>query len=324
MKLPRLLLIIALSAAAFSCASIQKNLVNTVSTQLSGSDKNGKPSKVKEAGNSIMLPLTGESDPILMADFFPTALKLYEILHVQNPSHQGITAMTASLYVMYANAFVQHKAEMLPPDQYELQNSEFKRAKMHYLRGRNYALEVFEQRYPGFTQEILSTDEDKIFQSVSKLQLTDVDNAYWLGSAWLGAWSSDPLDPSILPTIGGAVAVLEKAASLNPDYNDGAIWDVLTSFYAGAPADFGGSMDRALETHQKALEVSKGKTPGPYVTYAQAICISTQDYNGFDEALEKALSINPDDNPSTRLASTISQEKARFLQNNRDNYFIFW
>ncbi|HPX27924.1 MAG TPA: TRAP transporter TatT component family protein, partial [Treponemataceae bacterium] len=320
----RIFFIITLSCMAFSCTSIQKSLVNTVSSQLSGSDKNGKPLKVKESGNSMMIPLTGESDPILMADFFPTALKLYEILHVQNPSHQGITSMTASLYVMYANAFIQHKADMLPSDQYEKQNSEYKRAKMHYLRGRNYAMEVFEQRYPGFTADILSTNEDQIAQAVSKLQLQDVENAYWLGSSWLGAWSVEPLDPFILPTIGGAVGILERAASLNPDFNDGAIWDVLTSFYAGAPADFGGSMERAIEVHQKALDASKGMTAGPYVTYAQSICISLQDYDGFDTALEKALLINPDDNPSTRLATIISQEKARFLQNNRDNFFIFW
>lgn len=324
MKLSKFLLISVLCFTAVSCKSIQKSVINTVSSQLSGSDAQGKPLQQNESDTSMMLPLTGESDPILMADFFPTALKLYEIMHVQNPSHQGITSMTASLYVMYANAFIQHKADMLPSEQYELQNSEYKRAKMHYLRGRNYALEVYELKYPGFTSDILSTDENRISSAVSKLQIQDVETAYWLGSAWLGAWSVDPLDPQILPTIGGAVAILEKAASLDPSYNQGAIWDVLTSFYAGAPADFGGSMDRALSVHQKAMEVSKGNTAGPYVTYAQAICISLQDYEGFDTALEKALAINPDDNPSTRLSTIISQEKAQFLLNNRENYFIFW
>ncbi len=308
----------------FSCKSIKTGVYNSLSTQLSGADKNGNPQKTDASESSMMLPLTGESDPILMADFFPTALKLYEIMHVQNPSHQGITAMTASLYVMYANAFIQHKADMMSIDQYELQNSEYKRAKMHYLRGRNYAMEVFEQRYPGFTNKVLSGDAALIDASVSELKNNDVENAYWLGSAWLGAWSVDPLDPLILPTIGGAVAVLEKAGELDPYFNQGAVWDVLTSFYAGAPADFGGSMDRALESHKMSLEASEGKTPGPYVTYAQAICIPLQDAEGFDAALLKALSINPDDNPSTRLAATITQEKARFLQSNRDNYFIFW
>lgn len=307
-----------------SCATIQKSLVNTVSSQLSGADKNGKPLKKTDSESSVMLPLTGESDPLLMADFFPTALKLYEIMHVQNPTHQGITAMTASLYVMYANAFVQHKADMLPSEEYELQDSEYKRAKMHYLRGRNYAMEVFEERYPGFTVDIMSNNEQKIAQSLEKLTEKDVENAYWLGAAWLGAWSVDPLDTAILPTITGAVSVLEKAADLDPSFNDGAIWDVLTSFYAGAPADFGGSMETALIMNQKSLTVSEGKTPAPYITYAQSICIPNQDYEGFDDALEKALLINPDDNPNTRLAVTISLEKARFLQKNRDNYFIFW
>ena len=116
-----------------SCTSIQKTAMNSLASNLSGADKRGKALN-KKSNENLMLPLTGETDSILMADFFPTALKLYEILHAQNPEHQGLSLMTASLSVMYANAFIQHKAEMLPQEAYLLQNAEFQRAKMHYLR----------------------------------------------------------------------------------------------------------------------------------------------------------------------------------------------
>ena len=302
-----------------SCASFA---MNTVATSLSGANAKGKAKINKNL--DLMLPLTGEEDSILMAEFFPTALKMYEILHAQNPNHQGLALMTASLSVMYANAFIQHPAEMLPQEEYLKQNAEFKRAKMHYLRGRNLALSVFEQRYQGFTNTMLGFDEEKIAEVLEKIQKKDLDAAYWLGASWLGAWSLEPLDTNLLSTLSSAVAVLERAAFLDPNYNDGAIWNILLSFYASAPADFGGDRERAYYAYEKALEVSKGSSPAPYIAYAEGICINLQDVDGFVDALEKALSIDPDENPQMRLQNTIAQEKAAFLLETIDNYFLIW
>lgn len=302
-----------------SCTSVS----NKISTSLAGADQKGVPVKT-DGENSLMIPLTGEKDPELMAGFFPTAIKMYEILHYQNPTHQGLASMTGSLYVMYANVFIQHKADMMPLEQLDLQQREIARAKMHYLRGRDYCLKAFEMRYPGFTANLMSGDETKFNESLSLLKKSDVSNAYWAGAGWLGAFGVDPLDTGILPTIRGGVALLEKAAALDSEFNAGAIWEILCAFYAAAPADFGGNPERAVYAYEQSLKISGGKTIGPYLTYAQSFCIPNQDIDGFDKAIEKALSINPDDNPSTRLATTISHEKAEYLKAHRDDLFIIW
>ena len=319
----RFLTLIFASLIFLSCTSIQKTAMNSLASNLSGADKKGKALNKKNNEN-LMLPLTGETDSILMADFFPTALKLYEILHAQNPEHQGLSLMTASLSVMYANAFIQHKAEMLPQEAYLLQNAEFQRAKMHYLRARNLVFSVFEQRYPGFSKALLGFDIDAIENYVARLKQSDVEAAYWLGAAWLGAWSLDPLDTSLLPTVHSAVRLLEKAALLEPDYNEGAIWTILLSFYASAPADFGGDTERAYYAYEKALETSSGKSPGVYIAYAESICVAAQDAEGFIDALQKALAIDANENPATRLQTIIAQEKANYLMDTIDYYFLFW
>ena len=72
------------------------------------------------------------------------------------------------------------------------------------------------------------------------------------------------------------------------------------------------------------MRVSGGKTPGPYVTYATAVCIPQGDEQGFDEALDKALAIDPDDVPATRLMTTIAQNKARYLKAHKGDYFVQW
>ncbi|NLM01476.1 MAG: hypothetical protein GX220_08505 [Treponema sp.] len=305
-----------------SCSSV----ANTLATSLAGADKKGVPNKPKKSGTNMMLPLVGETDTELMEDFFPTALKLYEILHTQNPTHQGLATMTGSLYVMYANAFVQAKADMMSFD-YSLMEEEgrqIQRAKMHYLRGRDYCLNAFEMRYPGFIKLMMSKDENNFKKALAQLDVKDVNNAYWAGAGWLGAFSVDPLDIEILPTISGGVALLERAAELDPNYNNGAIWEVLTAFYAAAPYDFGGDKDRAQVCFDKAMEISKGKTISVYLLKATAYAIPTQDVKMFDECIEKAMSINPDDNPNTRLATTISRRKAEYLKAHREDLFIIW
>ncbi len=304
-------------------SSCQTIILDTVGSSLSGANKNGVPSN-RTSNNDMMSVLTGEEDPILMADFFPTALKLYEVMLAQNPEHQGLATMTGSLYVMYANVFVQADAEMLGVEDYLLQVSELQRAKLHYLRGRDYVFQALDGRYTNFSNSLLSGDSKVISTALNQLQITDVSAAYWLGAAWLGAFSVDPLDTSLLRTLSGAVALLEKAAELDPNYSDGAIWDILTAFYAAAPSEFGGNLDRAYYTSEQAFKVSGGKTVGPYITYATSFSIPQQDIDSFKENLEKALSIDPDDNPSTRLATIISQRKAAWLLENAENYFILW
>ncbi|MDE7140686.1 MAG: TRAP transporter TatT component family protein, partial [Treponemataceae bacterium] len=86
---------------------------NAVGNALSGYKKNGAQIKKSASVSDPMLALTGETDVILVGDFFPTALKMYEILQTQNPDHLGLAYMTGSLNVMYANAFVQGPAESL-------------------------------------------------------------------------------------------------------------------------------------------------------------------------------------------------------------------
>ncbi len=304
-------------------SSCQTMVLNAVGNSLSGANKNGIPS-AQSSDNDMMSVLTGEEDPILMGDFFPTALKLYEVMLAQNPDHQGLATMTGSLYVMYANVFVQAEADMLGIEEYLLQASELQRAKLHYLRGRDYAFQAFDGRYEGFSKALLSGDNDSIAQALEQLKVSDVNAAYWLGAGWLGAFSVDPLDTSLLRTLSGAVALLEKAAELDPNYSDGAIWDILTAFYASAPAEFGGNLERAYFTSDEAFRVSGGNTPGPYVTYATSFSVPQQDLEGYEENLKKALAINPDDNPSARLATIITQQRAQWLLEHTEDYFIVW
>ena len=321
-KLLTFITVVFLSFVWISCASVKQAGSNAVADMLAGSDKNGKP--VKKSPDNSMSAITGESDTVLMGDFFPTALKMYEVMQAGNPEHAGLAIMCGEMNVMYANAFIQASADRLTDAEFDKKNAEYTRAKLHYLRGRDYILTMFEKKYPGFKKAMLSSDEDAIQAAAAKLKLCDVTAAYWCAGGALGAFSLDPLNADLLNSVRGPVAMLEKAAALDPDYSEGVIWDMLTAFYVSAPADFGGDYDRGLYCHEQAMRVSGGRTPGPYITYAVSVCQPKNDEQGFVDALNKALAIQPDDNPDERLSTIIFQQKAKFLLDSKDDYFVHW
>ncbi|MCK9170776.1 MAG: TRAP transporter TatT component family protein [Treponema sp.] len=313
-----------LSFILVSCTSIKSAAFNSASTTLSGADKKGIPVKKDISASDPMLALTGESDVTLISDFFPTALELYEIMHRTNPDHLGLTAMTGSLNVMYANVFIQTPADELTNAEFDRQQAEYDRAKLHYLRGRDYCLESLNGRHKGFRNVVLGTDAAATDTAVAALDKNDVNTAYWACAGWLGAFSLDPLNPDMLGSLHSPAAILEKIVALDPDYNSGAAWDMLCNFYVSVPSDFGGNHERGMYCYNEALRVSGGKTPGPYITYAESVCVPSGDEAGFEKALNTALSLNPDDNPSSRLMTIISQRKARRLLAHKSDYFLHW
>jgi len=127
-----------------------------------------------------------------------------------------------------------------------------------------------------------------------------------------------------LKTLPCTAALLERAAELDPDYNEGAIWDILTAFYALAPAEFGGNIERAEFTSAESFRASKGKSPSPYITYATSFCVPNQDAQGFKENLKKALAFDIESDPANRLALVIAQKKAAWLLAHGDDFFIEW
>lgn len=277
---------------------------------------------VKTETVGAVAALTGEDDVQLVSEVFPTVLKTYEMLHLSNPKHRGLTLMTGSLYIMYANAFVQTPADYIPETQYEKKNAEYLRAKKFYLRGADYVLSSLSGAYPHFEALMKDYSEEQGGVLLQKCTAADAESLYWAGSGILGAFALDPMDTDVLARVPGAAAMLERAAALDPGFNEGAVWEVLAAFYAAAPEPMGGGMEKAEEAYQNALTLSKGVRPSVYVLYAQSFCIPAQDSAGFDAALKRALEINPETQPENKLTIAISQTKARRLQTTKGDYFL--
>lgn len=320
MKNKIIFMLLLLVSLIFSSCSIKKMAYNSAANALAPlPEKKAKPDP--DAPNPVTA-LTGEEDAELVGEVFPIILKLYEGMHIANPSHRGLAIMTGELYIMYSNVFVEGPANYLSDDEYDKKDKAFLRAKKFYKRGYNKILSALNTAYPGFTEAVNSDNAENIEKMLKKCKPYDTEALHWAGAGILAAFSLDPLDIQSLQVLQGAVLMLEKVCSLDPAYSGGATWEILAKFYASAPESLGGNIERAEKAYKKALELSEGKNPSIYVTYALSFCVPKQDSKGFDEAIEKAMAINPESDPNNKLVIGISQKYAGWLKENKDMFIL--
>jgi len=262
---------------------------------------------------------TGDSDPQLVADAIPFAIKLYEVLLDQNPKHYGLSNTTGSMFVMYANAFVQGPAEMIPISRYQERLEAINRARNLYLRGFGILYNGLEIKYPGFSTAFA---EQRLPEMLAKMKKEDVPALYWAAAAGLSAFSLNAFDLDLGLRVLEFLALVERAYELDPNFSYGALDEFLLMFHASIPLPMGGDITKVETYFQRALEKTSGNSAGTYVAYAQTVCIPAQNYEKFKEMLEKAIAINVDVNPSIRLVNIISQRKARHLLASASNYFF--
>jgi predicted anti-sigma-YlaC factor YlaD len=272
--------------------------------------------------NKMANVFTEDSDPHLVGDAIPFTIKALEALLVSSPNNQGMKVTTGSLFIMYANAFVQGPAEMLDPIDYYAERYEaMDRAKKLYLRGIDYLNSALDKRFRGFSTATI--DDGTLMPLLKKCKKKDVPLLYWTVAGGLSAYSIDIFDFELGSRIPEWGAMIARAYELDPDFNNGAIDDFYIQFYASLPESLGGNPEKAEIHFKRAVEKTQGRAAGPYVSYAKSICVPAQDYDTFRDNLEKALEINPDEDPSSRLLNILSQRKAKYMLENASMYFSF-
>lgn len=284
--------------------SIKKIAINSVANSL--------------AGGGDGLVFAGENDPKLVADALPFALKMYETLAEQAPENAELRVETGKIFVMYAYAFVQVPADQLPPEEVEKQNRMKKRAKKLYLRGRRYLLEALELRHPGF-RDRLNESADSALAVAEEMDSTAL---YWTGMAWMGAITADKFDLGLVLGMKKAVKMVRQVAEYNEAFGDGAVHEFFLSYYGGLPASMGGSEETARFHYQKAVEFSNGKKAGPYVSLATTVSVKNQDVEEYRTLLHKALDVDTRERNKHRLTNVITQQRAQWLLDNIDRYFL--
>ena len=307
MKIKHFLTLLAVIALLSSC-SVKKMAVNSMAKNMSGD------------ATAVFME---DNDPELVGDAFPVILKMMDMMAATAPDNSAVRSSAGSMYVMYGSVYLQGKGAMLPYDEWALQKELYDRAKKHYRRGYDYIMGALELKHKGFNASFTEGDYEAAFAGFKKEDAADL---YWGGAAILAGVSVDILDPHFAADRDGAIKMLFKALELDPDFGNGMLDEIMMQYYASLPEGMGGSMEKALYHYKHGVELSKDNMVSIHVSYASTICTKKQSQEGYDEftaVLEDVLARDVESVKENRLANIISQRKAAWLLENRDDYFLF-
>lgn len=259
-----------------------------------------------------------EEDARLVGDSMPILLKASEILADGKPRDPELAATAASMAVMYAAGFISAEAAGVADDDFDARLAADARAKALFLRGYRRASAALDLRVKDLKASLLAGNHEGLLE----LKPKDVPLMYWTSASILGAFSLDPFDPEVSRYLASAIALLDRAFELDPDWDKGSLHELMIALGPALPAEMGGGMDRAKEAYVKALAASGGLRASPHVSYASSVTVQLQDYEAFKTALEAALAVDIDLDPDSRLANVIAQANARRLLASADSFFL--
>ncbi len=264
---------------------------------------------------------SADDDPELIGAALPFSLKLMESVLASTPEHRNLLSATAAGFTQYAYAFVQQEADAVALQDTDRAWVAWNRARKLYLRARDYGLRGLDVAVPGFGAG-LRTDPAA---TVAGAGPAEVDLLYWTAASWAAAIALGKDDPSLVADLPLVSALIDRASAVDPDWDHGAIHSFLVTYEMARPDATGTFDERAVDARRhfdRAIELSQGKAAGPYVSWAESVCLPREDRACFDEMLQAAMKINPDDEPATRLANTIFQRRAAWLIANADRWIL--
>jgi len=298
-------LVVLMSLFLLVTCSVRRMALNMVADSLTGGG----------SGNVF----TSDNDPDLVGDALPFAIKMYESLMASIPGHSGLRLQTGSMYIMYANAYLQTPASMLTSAEFTRKEALMGRARNLYLRGRDILLQDLEKRYPGFRRQLAQKPHAR---AVAQCGKQDVSALYWAAAGWVAAYAIDPFDMRLGLTVPQAKALMQRVLELDPEFGNGSIHDFFVLYYGSLPEYMGGDPEKARSHFQRSVAVSKQRSTSPFLALATTVCIKQQRLAEFRELLTRALKIDPDALPDNRLVTILNQRKARWLLDHQEDFFL--
>jgi predicted anti-sigma-YlaC factor YlaD len=303
-KLTRLLVPVWLAWATAGC-SLKTYAINMVGDALASGDS------VYETDDDIEL----------VGDALPFGLKLTESLLAQSPNHRGLLLTASRGFVLYAYAYVHYEAELAAESDLDRARALRARARRLYLRALGYGFRGLERSYRGLERALLTDPRGAVAIVRAGKRAENVAFLYWTAAALGLAIAVSPDDAAQLARLPEVEALVDRALELDERWDDGALHEFKVIF-AGAKPAISRDVDAITRHYERALALSKGRSAGLFLAYAEAVALPAQDKPAFGVLVEKALAVDPDLQPRERLATLIAQRRARWLQGRIDDLIL--
>lgn len=260
----------------------------------------------------------GDNDIDFVGQATPFGLKTMEGLLEEAPEHSGLLLAAARGFTQYAYVFIEQPANEIEAFDVAQAYRQRNRARLMYLRARDYGLRGLEVQNHQFTTNILRNPDE----ALSTTTVEDVPLLYWTAAAWASLISLSKDDPAAVADLPSVEALIKRALVLDESFNKGALHIFLVSYEMSQKGVHEGSENRARQHFARALELADGMQAAPYLAHAEAISIANNDREEYEHMLNDALAVDVDADPQNRLANLVMQRRARWLLANRDLYFL--
>ena len=274
---------------------------------------------IRQLGGALTglgVSLSSDPDPELVRSAIPFSLKLIETLLAESPKDAELLLNATKGFAQYAYAFVLFEADELAEKDMAAAQAARMRASRLFLRARDYGLRGLELNHPNFTQALKADPK----AAVAALKPAEVPFVYWTAVSWAAALAASR-DMFMLPQIPQFDALIDRALELNEDWDKGSIHTFLILYEMTSPTRKGDKAARAKQHFDRAVELSQGKQVGPYVAYAENVLVPAKDRAAFEATLKKAIAIDVNVEPESRLQNVIAQRRARWLLGRAEKLF---
>lgn len=258
--------------------------------------------------------LNSDNDPELVRDAAPFALKTYESLLETLPKHVPLLRAACSGFTAYAYGFLATDADIVRRTDRAAAKALDERTLNMYLRAHGYCARALEVRFKGVTDALLKDPAN----ALTKAKKEDVELLYWSAASWGLAMA---LNPDTLAIDFPAVrAMAERALVLDERWWNGALHELM--IVLDSQELLGGSQENARKHFDRAVEMQKGLSPGPYISLAMGVSVARQDRAEFEKLMNMALAIDPDAHPPERLTTILLQRRAKALLEQAEYLFL--
>ncbi len=242
----------------------------------------------------------------------PRLLLIVTVLAAGCAGPRAVHRKTA-VHTGYAYAFLSKRAERIQENDLQRARKIFARARKHYTRAYQAGLARLDERHPGFT-EVLSQNPG---EAVATTIVEDIPLLYWTAASLGLAIGLSKDQPEMLIRLPQVGALAHRVTELQPDYMDGAAYELLMTYEASRPAMMGGSLTLAKHYYEVALSYSQGRSAGLFVSYGESICVQEQDRKGFVAMMERARAVK-----AGGVMNRMARKRARWLLKRIDDLFI--
>lgn len=249
--------------------------------------------------------LTEEQDLELAAQALPANLKLIEVMLKNDPGNTRLLRLASEGYSSYALGFVEDDAP--------------ERARMLYLRARDYAFNILRQddRFAAS----LEGPVDQLRAEVARKSEDDVPALFWAAFGWASYINLSLTDPHSIADLPRAEILMDAVGSKDSTFYYGGADVFLGTLYGGRPRLLGGDPERARRHFERALRINGGKFLMTYVYFARSYAVQQQDEALFEQLLTTVEQASLDVLPEARLANAIAKRKAALLMAKKSDLF---